>query len=138
MEEIDRADPGARRTAFRFLVIATLLGAGALLAFEHYREALLAWFSADPSRARWNVIFLTLVLALSPLLIAAAWAWTFATRVVRGNRYPPEGAKLIRDTPVVRGAAARLRGRVHQALAGAFLFASLGILWILWQVWRFA
>jgi hypothetical protein len=77
-----------------------------------------------------------IVLCLLPLPIGAAWMWSFGARVVRGNRHPPEGTKLIRDTPVVRGAVARRHGRGYQALAGLFLFAFLSTLWALWQLWR--
>jgi hypothetical protein len=105
--------------------------------FDSYRESLLGWVVADPSRGKITALLLIFALCFVPALAAAAWMWSFGTRVVRGDRHPPEGTKLIHDTPVVRGAAARRHGRVYQALAGLFLLASLSMLWVLWQLWWF-
>jgi hypothetical protein len=66
----------------------------------------------------------------------AAWVWSLGVRVLRGNRHPPEGVKVIRDTPVSRGAAARLYGRLYQGLAALFVLAGLSILGLLWMVWH--
>ena len=66
----------------------------------------------------------------------AAWVWNFGVRVLRGNRHPPEGVKVIRDTLVSRGAAARLYGRLYQALAALLVIAGLSVLALFWMVWR--
>lgn len=135
MEEIQRADPGVRRMAVRFLVIAATAGGGVLFLLDHYRQPLLAWALADSFRAKAAVLFLVAI-GTAPLPIAAAYLWRLGSKVVRGNRHPPESVKLIRDTPCIYGAAARRLGRFYQALGAMFLFSFGCILWILWRLWH--
>ena len=81
------------------------------------------------------MVSLVLVVGLAPLLAGASWLWALGVRVIRGNRYPPEDTRVIHDTPVVRGAAARARGRVYQALAALFFLAAASGFWALWKLW---
>jgi len=137
MAEIHRADPGARKLAVGCIVAISILGATTLLLFEQHRDSLAAWLLKDhsPFNAKLTAVFLVLVVGLAPLLAVASWTLAFGARVIRGNRHPPVDTKVIRDTPVVRGAAARVRGRVYQVLAALVLLAAVSSFWVLWKLW---
>ena len=136
MAEIQQADPRSRRLALMCVAVAAVLGSAALILLESHRQSLLSWFQGSSSRAQVSIIVAALVLLLAPLFLMAAWVWNFGVRVLRGNRHPPEGVKVIRDTPVCRGAAARLYGRLYQALAALLVLAAFSVLWLSWMLWR--
>jgi hypothetical protein len=121
--------------AIRVLVVVAIVGGGLLFLLDHYRQSLLAWALADSFRAKASLLFL-IAIGSMPLPVIAAYMWQFGGKVIRANRYPPEGITLIRDTPVIYGAIARRRGRVYQGLSVIFLFSFGCILWILWRIWH--
>jgi len=136
MAEVQQADPGTRRFAVACVVVAAALGAGALSLLDTYRQSLLSWFLANAPHVRVSIIVVALLLLLAPLLLMAAWVWKYGVRVVRDGRHPPNGVKVIRDTPVSYGAVAQLYGRFYQALAALFVLAALSLLWFSWMIWR--
>ena len=136
MAEIERADPGSRRFALVFLVIAAGLGTAALVVLDSYRQSLLSWFLAHEPNVQVTIVIVALLLLLMPLLLMAAWVWRYGGRVLRGSRHPPQGVKVIRDTPVRHGARARLYGRLYQALAAVLVLAASSVLWFSWMLWR--
>jgi len=137
MAEIHRADPEARKLVIGCIVAVSILGATTLLLFEQHRDFFAAWLLEDhsSSSAKVTMVFLFLLVGLAPLLVGASWLWAFGARVIRGNRHPPEDTRVIHDTPVVRGAAARVHGRVYQVLAALFFLAAVSGFWVLWKLW---
>jgi hypothetical protein len=136
MAEIQQADLRSRRFALVCVAVAAVGGAAALVLLESHRQSLISWFQSSSFQAQVSVLVAVLLLLLAPLFLMAAWVWSLGVRVLRGNRHPPEGVKVIRDTPVSRGAAARLYGRLYQGLAALFVLAGLSILGLLWMVWH--
>jgi hypothetical protein len=136
MAQIQQADPGTRRFALVLLAATAVLGAGALALLDSYRQSLLSWFRAIESQVQLIIIVAALLVLLVPLLVMAAWVWSYGDRVLRDNRHPPEGVKVIRDTPVSHGAAARLYGRLYQGVAALFVLAALSVLWVSWMLWH--
>jgi hypothetical protein len=51
------------------------------------------------------------------LTLVAVYLGFFAVRVLRHHQYPPPGAKVSRDTPILRGAAARRQGLLLLGIA---------------------
>lgn len=108
--EIVRADPVLRRRAFVILAaLAIVLAVVSLF----YGDPVQAWFDhieavrrTDPSGAEVLVQNTTLVL-LTLLWIVGASALALGTWYGRtfwkAERWPPVGAKLIHDTPVIYG-----------------------------------
>lgn len=137
MAEIHRAAPGALRRLFIHIAIAAAIGVGVILAFEAARPALLEWAGADPARVRPRaqmLIALVSAVVLIPVLGAAAYMWRLGGCIVREDRFPPEGLAMIRDVPVVRGAAARSKGRLLQASALIFAAIATVMAIILWRL----
>jgi hypothetical protein len=136
MTEVQQADPRTRRITLICLVAAAGLGGGALILLERYRQWLLSWFMAQEPAAQVCIIVTALLFLVVPLLLMGAWLWSYGVRVHRENRHPPEGVKVIRDTPVIHGAAARLHARLYQGLAALFVFAALFVMWVSSMLWR--
>jgi hypothetical protein len=138
MTEIRRADPAARRQAVWLLMVGTLVGGLLILAFERYRRPLREWMGSDPRDAAHRIklaLVLLAVLLSAPGVAFAAYLWAFGAKVLRAQQCPPPGYLVIRDTPVVGGRAATMRGHAFQILAICLGAASL-LLWLL--LWRLA
>ena len=120
MNEVQKADPDARRRAVLVLIFAAAIGGLLISAFEHFREPLREWLVSDPAetprRARLALSVSILVLS-TPAIAFAIYLWLLGRKVLRAERFPPPGLRVIRDTPVIRGAAAVTRGNAIQVFA---------------------
>src|SRR5262245_9211117 len=112
MAEIRKADPGARRRALLLLAVGTLVGALLIAGWERYRLPFRDWLVSEPEKTahRARLVFVLLAIALSaPPAAFAARLWRLGAAVRRARQFPPPGYRVIRDTPVVEGPAARAR-----------------------------
>jgi hypothetical protein len=136
MNEVQKADPAARRQAVLVIVFATAAGALLIAGFDHFREPFREWLSSEPAetarRARLAVYVSAFILS-TPVIAFAIYLWLLGARVLRAQQFPPPGFRVIRDTPVVGGQGAMIRGHVIQILA-VCLGASAALLWLFF-VW---
>jgi hypothetical protein len=120
VNEVQRADPAARRRAILVVVFGAAAGALLILGFEELRGPLYDWVRSEPAetarRAR-LVLLLSAALLAVPAIVAAVYLWRLGTRVLRAQQFPPPGFRVIRDTPVFEGDAAATRGYAIQVLA---------------------
>jgi hypothetical protein len=65
----------------------------------------------------------------------AAYLTSLGRSIVRHAEYPPPGFRVVRDTFVLRGAAAHARGRVFQGVS-VFLAGAAAVMGLL--LWRLA
>lgn len=132
MNEVQKADPAARRQAVLVIVFATATGALLIAGFEHFREPFLEWLSSEPAetvrRAKLAVYVSAFILS-APVIAFAIYFWLLGARVLRAQQFPPPGFRVIRDTPVVGGRGAMIRGHVIQILA-VCLGMSAALLWL--------
>jgi hypothetical protein len=70
-----------------------------------------------------SVIFLS-------VLPIAWYIWSFGRKVVKSQRMPPQGAKVIKTTKIVEGRSAVVRGKALMAMA--ILLALLGLIGAIW------
>lgn len=138
MSEIQRADPVARRRGVWLVVIGALIGGFTVFALERYLPLLERWLLSDSDQLAQRltivVVFLVVVIT-APLFAFAAHLWVRGTNVCRHQRFPLPGERVIRDTPIVRGEVAVVRGRVLQCFAiGLAVLASL----VAVALWRLA
>lgn len=124
MEEIQRADPAARRRAIAAVAVGATLGGAALMLLEQQRGEIAAWLTAGHFRAKLAALLVSVVAGFIPLLLGAIWVWRLGNRVIREGRHPPSGLKVLRDVPVLRGMAARRRGRAYQGIALLLIVAA--------------
>jgi hypothetical protein len=106
-------------------IVATATLAGlALLQLATPSAAIAAWITEAPgsSEARILIVIWGLTAAITgPALAAAFYLARLARQVVRDERFPPAGMRVVRDTPILRGAAARRRARVMQVVAAGLV-----------------
>lgn len=123
MREIQSADPATRRRA---LIVAGFIAVAGWAAFFALQEWLARLQGSDPGHMRQSLeraLVWGSWVSMLPVAVLAGWLWRYGARVGRAGRFPAPGAKVVRDTPVLLGDAARLRGTAMKVLA-----ASLGLL----------
>ena len=139
LTEIQRADPVARRQALLIVMLGALVGTLLIIGFEHYRGPLRDWLLPEPGEPAHRlklVLLLTTVILSAPLAAFAAYLWSLGSEVLRTQQFPPPRSRVIRDTPVIGGRAAILRGRSLRALALCLGVASALLWWCLWRLDR--
>ncbi len=119
MTEIQRADVQLRRRIVGLLVLLLLVSGPLALALRLYERQISQWFAELLLRLADQPVTLVLLglLFVSPLLILGAFLFRNGTAVIRGERMPPRGHAVIRDTNVLTGVPAIRRGRIIQCAA---------------------
>lgn len=128
MPEIQPADPATRR---RVMIAAAVIIAACVAGWFGLQRWLSGLRGQDPAQiqaALERALIVSSWAALVPAMVLAVVLWRYGTRVCRSDRFPAPGAKLIRDTPVVHGQAAQVRGTVLKALAAFLALLAAGTL----------
>ena len=117
--EIQPADPVARKRAlWTFVAVAIVAGMMALavrnedIDFEQWLGDHAAELIGQPGL----LLLAAFVLAL-PLVGIAVYVHRAASRVVKAERIPLPGQKVIKDTPIITGKKAIQQGRAMQVVA---------------------
>jgi hypothetical protein len=132
--EVQKADPRAQRLAAVGLICGLVVGALLIIVAPRLRPEFDAWVREDPeTRLRLVLAGLGFV-AIAPLFAVAAYLWELSRRIVRSGRYPPPGLRLIKDVPVVTGAAAAHRARLVRTAAGILMSAGLVLGFLFWRL----
>jgi cytochrome bd-type quinol oxidase subunit 1 len=121
-EEIQKASPSERRKVVILVLIIGVLGFAATLGIEEYLEGVLELSKEEPHRAIAKLgvaLKLTAGVTSLSLILLAAWIARLSLKTHKSGRFPPPGAKVIRDTKVVLGPRAHRRARVGFFLAAA-------------------
>lgn len=120
MTEIQRAEPDARRRAATLFLGAAAAGLLVIWFLQSRLPVLEGWLAENPAEATHRIRLLAALtggIFAIPTLIFAAQFWKYGNQILRAGRFPPAGTRVVRDTPVVIGAQARIRGRALQAVA---------------------
>jgi hypothetical protein len=137
MDDIQRADPSAKRRAVLLVIFGSFIGGSVLYAFKQSWPSIERWLLSDPEQLPDRLAtlrgFLVSVTTV-PLLAFAVHLWGRGARICRHQRFPLEGERLVRDTLVVRGEAAAIRGRILQCLAVALAVLAVGLVVVLWRL----
>jgi hypothetical protein len=136
--DVRRADVAFRRVVFAVLGASACAAALLIRGLEQYQEPLSAWVRADAGRSTQRIELVVAVFAIllvAPLVAVATYLSSLGRRAVRSGEFPPPGTRVIRDTPIARGAEALSRGRVLQGVA-VFLWAAAVVTGML--LWRLA
>lgn len=126
------ADHGLRRRLVLIVTVLGVLGAVLLVWLRSYLEDIMAASEDNPEQAVrqvFNLLRLSTGLTGLGLLGFAFYVGRFSLRVLSEDRYPPSGTKVARDTRVLTGARARLRGRLGLVLAGLVMLLGLLVPW---------
>ncbi|MBM4219371.1 MAG: hypothetical protein FJ171_06980 [Gammaproteobacteria bacterium] len=117
MPEVQQADPATRRRAFFGAAAVALAGWAALFVMQDWLRGLAGADPVAARRALEDAMIWGSWAACLPVAVLATWMWLQGLRISRAGRYPAPGVKVIRDTLVLHGDAARLRGIVLRVLA---------------------
>jgi hypothetical protein len=107
------------------------------LGTEHLVEDLQELGRADPNLAveRAGLTIKLLALTLGILLaLFAAWLFHFSLRVQRAGRFPPPGARLIRESRILTGVEAETRARRGFIMAAIIAAAAVALPAYLWHI----
>jgi hypothetical protein len=132
--DVQPADPIAQRRALIAVIAIAAAGIAAWFVLEDWLMGLQA---ADPLQARHamkNALIWGTWAASLPVILLAAHLWRSGEHVRRAERYPPPGAKLVRDTPILTGSRARTRGTALQVLGVFLCLATVGLLFAVYRL----
>ena len=138
MTEIQPASPGARKMALLMIAITLVIGIVLLALAGIYQPKLEAWLLDDSAlmQQKVNLILFVFVVLLAPLMFAAVYFWRFGSAVTRAGRFPPPNYAVVRDTPVIEGQKAIMRGRFIKIFSIVLGIGLVGIPIMFWQVSR--
>ena len=131
--EIQPADPAARKKAIWIALGAISLACLLALVLYFQEDRMNQWLSenADTLVRQPGIVFAVVFLAMLPLVGMAAYMFNQANRIIRAQRIPPPGQKVIKDTPVITGRKAVRQGRLLKVLTVFMgLFFMLVPFWI--------
>lgn len=126
--EIQHADPVTRRRALLAAAAVALAGWAAFFVLQDWLAGLHGGDPVETRHALEDAMLWGSWAACVPVALLAVWMWLHGGRVVRAGRYPAPGSKVIRDTEVAHGEAARLRGTALRVLAVFLGLLSAGTL----------
>jgi hypothetical protein len=116
---IQAADPGARKRAIWLIIAILAAGLIAFLAQSIFEESFNDWARGivlDLVKSP-ALLYLALFLTMLPLLAVCVYLFFQGSRIVKAQRMPYPGQKVIKDTPVITGQQAMNRGRAVQMIA---------------------
>lgn len=133
--DIQRADARLRLISGVVLVFATLIAIVGVIAFHRWmsqQAATLPTALLIAQLRRW-IGFALLACGLC-LLLLAGYAARVARQVIEQRRWPRAGARVLRDTPIRRDAAALRFGRLLNLAAIVLLALALGAGALSWRM----
>ena len=138
MPEIEPTDARQRRIALVAIAAGLVVGLIVLLLAQAHFEALGELIERDPEAGttalietiRWAIVFL--VVPVAGVLAYLGW---IALRSIRGRRFPPLGTRVLRNTVVLEGRRASLRGWI---LAFITLLIALAVVQLAVTLWTLA
>lgn len=128
MDEIHRADPALRKLMLYAAVLVTAAVIAGVIIFQRWY----ANVQLLPSDQAWRALLLAMTwIAAAMLLIVVAgsvYALRLGTRIKRIGQYPPDEARMLRDTVILHGKQARSRGNLLQMVGALLLVLALLLL----------
>ncbi|MEO7433791.1 MAG: hypothetical protein ABIR62_17630 [Dokdonella sp.] len=134
-DEIQRADPQMRRTTSIALILGVLAALGLVVVFK-WRLA--AWVAATPTAMIVTGLHRGAAYALLGsglcLLLLGGYVARLATRIRQQQRWPLDGVRVVRDTPVRRGADALRIGQWLNITALVLTLIAIAAGMVSWQL----
>jgi hypothetical protein len=134
MNEVQKADPQARRRALVLIAVGAGVGAATIVVSRRLLPAASAWVAEDVAGRLPVVTFILSAIPTLPLAASGGWLWRFGSRVVNAGRFPPPGLRVVKDTPVFEGPTAVRRGQTLRAVGLALIVAALAGAVLLWRL----
>lgn len=138
-EEILRADPALRRKTAIVLGIALVLAILVLFLFQRWLIGSIVSLDVQVAVVRMRgLISIALTASAICLAVLAAYSARKGAQTRASARWPLAEARVLRDTPIRRGAAALRIGRWLQVLAGVLVLLALATGGVSWRLFNLA
>lgn len=136
MNHIQKADPSARRKAIISLIAGAVAGVGLFLLLDYFVGNVNEWIASNALYLveHHYLVFLIMLLLVSPILWLSTYLIRFAGKIVKSKRFPPPDTPVIRDVRVLEGKSAVLRGRLLQGLCWIIAIAAGIIPPLVWYI----
>lgn len=128
MPEIQPADPVARRRVLLGAVAVLAACTGGYFGLRHWLAGLRGLDTPHVQQSLEHALIVVGWAAMVPAVALAACLWRYGSRVCAADRFPAPGARVIRDTPVLHGPPAQLRGAALKVLAAFLALLASGTL----------
>lgn len=109
-----RANPAIRKLAVAVVLAVAMAGMLFTVCCLRVESVIQSWITAEPQTVSHRIkIVLAIIDALIslPLFVFSCYFWRLGARVIRDQAYPPAGYRMLKDTPVITGPKAMVRGR---------------------------
>lgn len=134
-----RADQRLRRHVLLGLVAGLVLLLGGIILVERYLDVLVELAEHDIETAAqqaWRLLVLVVGGGVALLLVLLVLVMRFALSAYATRCWPPEGARVLRDTLVVRGRMARIKAVAMMAWGMVLAFLGMAMLIYLYGLYR--
>lgn len=124
-KEIHKADAGFRKKLIYTIGFIAVVAAVTSYMVTGYVEEMKSLAVKEPELAFKKLVFLFRVITSSGAIVGSVFGVYFISigvRVYRARRYPPPGARVVRDTRVLRGKQAQAMSVVMIVLSAFFVF----------------
>jgi hypothetical protein len=139
VEEMRRADPALRRRAMMALVAAVALILAGVTMVERHLDVLVELAEHDfetASQQAWRMLVLVVGAGFMLLVILLGFSLRFAALAYAKRSWPPDGVRVLRDTMVVRGKAARVKAVSLMVYALVLACLGMAMLMYLYSLYR--
>lgn len=122
--EIQPADPAARRLALIIVIVIGGLGLVPIIWAQATLDTISELRRTDPMEATRMMLAVSRLLGAGVAVVCfatAIWLAWLSAGIRRAERFPLPGARVVRDTPVLTGAAARRQSRIALVFSLALL-----------------
>jgi hypothetical protein len=116
------ADPAYRRNAIACFVVMIAIGAAALL---WGRPVFIDWLASQDPRDAVRAMQISFAAAFVPAIPMGLALLRLSRRIRASGQFPPPGMRVLVDTVIVTGAAARRQARGFLAVAVFICLASV-------------
>jgi hypothetical protein len=107
-----------------FIIVIGLIIVLSIIILIGYPALTVTFQKMEPEKAINTLATVVFVLFLIPIPIGF-YLLSVSNRILREERFPPEGMKVIHDTIIIRGDKAKLRAYVFLLLAFLIFFISI-------------
>src|SRR6266567_2762528 len=115
---IQKADQETRKKAFILLGVITVIGA---IVIQFGLPRLTGYMHSLPLNEAIQLFIIVTTLPFISIIPIAIYCYRIGRKVIASNQFPPPGSKVIRDTKVLTGLAARRRGLTLVALSSLMM-----------------
>ncbi len=134
-DDILRADARTQKRTGIALGVATLACVGGLIAFQQWINAQVGDVHTEVLIVRTRSLIGLAMTGAALCFALLAWQAARSGRLVsQHGQWPVPGARVVRDTPIRRGAAAMRIGRLLQVAAVVLLLLALGAGVLSWRL----